>query len=42
MIEDGAYFKGSIHTVKPEPAKYSTSLQLMPQATPFAAAAPFN
>ena len=42
VIEDGAYFKGSIDTVKPEPAKYSTSLQPRPQVTPFAAAAPLN
>ena len=42
VIEDGAYFKGSIDTVKPEPAKYSTSLQPKPQVTPFAAAAPVN
>jgi cytoskeletal protein CcmA (bactofilin family) len=42
VIEDGAYFKGSIDTVKPEPAKYSTSLQPKPQVTPFAAAAPAN
>src|SRR5258708_4879700 len=42
VMEDGAYFKGSIDTVKPEPAKYSTSLQPKPQVTPFAAAAPVN
>ena len=42
VIEDGAYFKGSIDTVKPEPTKYSTSLQPKPQVTPFAAAAPLN
>ena len=42
VIEDGAYFKGSIDTVKPEPAKYSTSLQPKSQVTPFAAAAPLN
>jgi len=42
VIEDGAYFKGSIDTVKPEPAKYSPSLQPKPQVTPFAAAAPVN
>jgi len=42
VIEDGAYFKGSIDTVKPEPAKYPTSLQPKPQVTPFAAAAPVN
>jgi cytoskeletal protein CcmA (bactofilin family) len=42
VIEDGAYFKGSIDTVKPEPAKYPTSLQPKPQVTPFAAAAPIN
>ena len=42
VIEDGAYFKGSIDTVKPEPAKYFTSLQPKPQVTPVAAAAPVN
>src|SRR6266487_6772655 len=38
VIEDGAYFKGSIDTVKPEPAKYSPSLQPKLQVTPVAAA----
>jgi cytoskeletal protein CcmA (bactofilin family) len=38
VIEDGAYFKGSIDIVKPEPAKYSASLQ----PKPLAAAAPVN
>jgi len=42
MIEDGAYFNGSIDTVKPEPANYSTSLQPKPQMTPVVAAAPVN
>ena len=42
VIEDGAYFKGSIDTVKPEPAKYSTSLQPKLQVTPVAAATPVN
>jgi len=42
VIEDGAYFKGSIDTVRPEPAKYSISLQPKPLVTPFAAAAPVN
>jgi cytoskeletal protein CcmA (bactofilin family) len=42
VIEDGAYFKGSIDIVKPEPAKYSASLQPQPQVTPVAAAAPVN
>ena len=42
VIEDGAYFKGSIDTVKPEPAKYSASLQPKPQVTPVTAAAPVN
>ena len=42
VIEDGAYFKGSIDTVKAEPAKYSTSLQPKPQVVPIAAAAPVN
>jgi cytoskeletal protein CcmA (bactofilin family) len=41
-IDDGAYFKGSIDTVKPEPAKYSTSVQPKPQVTPVAAAALVN
>ena len=27
VIEDGAYFKGNIDTVKPEPARFSSSLQ---------------
>src|SRR5207249_2377883 len=31
VIEDGAYFKGSIDTVKPEPARSSASLQPKPQ-----------
>jgi cytoskeletal protein CcmA (bactofilin family) len=42
VIEDGAYFKGSIDIVKPEPAKYSTSLQPKPQVTPVDAAGPVN
>ena len=42
VVEDGAYFKGGIDTVKPEPAKSSTSFQPKPQVTPFAAAAPLN
>ena len=42
MIEDGAYFNGSIDTVKPEPAKYSTSLQPKPEVTSVEAAAPVN
>ena len=42
VIEDGAYFKGSIDIVKPEPAKSSASLQPKPQVTPVAAAAPVN
>ena len=42
VIEDGAYFKGSIDIVKPEPAKYSASLHPKPQVTPVAAAAPVN
>jgi len=42
VIEDGAYFKGSIDTVKPEPAKSSTSLQPKPQVVSIAAAAPVN
>ncbi|MCU1273541.1 MAG: hypothetical protein JWO48_972 [Bryobacterales bacterium] len=40
IIEDGAYFKGSIDIVKPEPAKSGTSTQPRPQqAMPAAAAA---
>src|SRR6266480_4141509 len=42
VIEDGAYFKGSIDIVKPEPAKSSSSSQPKPQATPVAAAIPAN
>jgi cytoskeletal protein CcmA (bactofilin family) len=38
VIEDGAYFKGSIDIVKPEQAKSSASLQPKPQVTPVAAA----
>jgi cytoskeletal protein CcmA (bactofilin family) len=38
VIEDGAYFKGSIDIVKPEQAKSSASLQPKPQLTPVAAA----
>jgi cytoskeletal protein CcmA (bactofilin family) len=37
IIEDGAYFKGSIDIVKPEPAK---AVPARPQAPPAAAAAP--
>jgi cytoskeletal protein CcmA (bactofilin family) len=37
LIEDGAYFKGSIDIVKPEPTKSSASLQPKPQVTPVAA-----
>jgi len=39
MIEDGAYFKGSIDIVKPEPDKPAASLQPKPQVTAVAAAA---
>lgn len=39
-VDDGAYFKGRIDTVKPEPTKYSPSWQ--PQAIPVAAAARVN
>ena len=42
VIEDGAYFKGSIDIVKPEPAKYSATSQPKPQVTPVAEAAPVN
>jgi len=41
IIEDGAYFKGSIDIVKPEPAKSGGSSSSQPrpqQATPVAAA----
>ena len=38
VIEDGAYFKGSIDVVKPEPAKSAASLQPKPQVTAVAAA----
>ena len=31
VIEDGAYFKGNIDTVKPETARFSASLQSKPQ-----------
>ena len=41
VIEDGAYFKGSIDIAKPEPAK-SFSFQPKPQVTPVAAVTPFN
>ena len=41
VIEDGAYFKGSIDIAKPEPAG-SFSLQPKPQVTPVAAVTPFN
>ena len=40
VIEDGAYFKGSIDIVKPEPAKSSPSSRPEPQVTPVAAAIP--
>jgi cytoskeletal protein CcmA (bactofilin family) len=39
MIENGAYFKGSIDIVKPELAKPAASLQPKPQVTAVAAAA---
>lgn len=39
-VDDGAYFKGRIDTVKPEPTRYSPSWQ--PQVTPVAAAALVN
>jgi cytoskeletal protein CcmA (bactofilin family) len=42
VIEDGAYFKGSIDIVKHEPAKHSGSLQPKPQVTLVAAAPPVN
>ena len=42
VIEDGAYFKGSIDIVKPQPAKSSASLQPKPQVTPVAAATTAN
>jgi cytoskeletal protein CcmA (bactofilin family) len=34
VIEDGAYFKGSIDIVKPEPAKSSSGAPSKPQVTP--------
>lgn len=37
IIEDGAYFKGSIDIVKPEPAKAAAAAPARPQATPAAA-----
>jgi cytoskeletal protein CcmA (bactofilin family) len=42
IIEDGAYFKGSIDIVKPEPAKSAPKAQPAPAVaqTPVAAAAP--
>jgi cytoskeletal protein CcmA (bactofilin family) len=47
IIEDGAYFKGSIDIVKPEPAKGAPKAQPAPAATPapqppVAASAPEN
>jgi len=42
VIEDGAYFKGSIDIVEPEPAKPNASLQPKPQLTLVAAAAAAN
>jgi cytoskeletal protein CcmA (bactofilin family) len=36
VIEDGAYFKGSIDIVKPEPAKSSPGSQPKPQVMPAA------
>ena len=36
VIEDGAYFKGSIDIVKPEPTKSSASSQPEPQVMPVA------
>lgn len=42
VIEDGAYFKGNIDIVKPEPAKPNASLQPKPQLTLVAAAAAAN
>lgn len=42
VIEDGAYFKGSIDIVRPESPKSSASFQPKPQVTPVAAALPAN
>jgi cytoskeletal protein CcmA (bactofilin family) len=42
VIEDGAYFKGSIDIVKPEPTKSSASSQPEQQVMPVAAAFPAN
>lgn len=39
IIEDGAYFKGSIDIVKPEPARVSKPQQAAPAAAPHTAAA---
>jgi cytoskeletal protein CcmA (bactofilin family) len=39
IIEDGAYFKGSIDIVKPEPAKGAQKAQQAAQAPPAAASA---
>ena len=40
IIEDGAYFKGSIDIVKPEPAKAPPSRSAAPPRRPFAMPAP--
>jgi cytoskeletal protein CcmA (bactofilin family) len=40
IIEDGAYFKGSIDIVKPEPAKASPKPQQAQPVAPAAVAAP--
>ena len=42
IIEDGAYFKGSIDIVKPEPAKASPRLASPPPAASHTAAAPVS
>ncbi len=42
IIEDGAYFKGSIDIVKPEPAKVSSKPPQPAQPAPVAAAAPHS
>jgi cytoskeletal protein CcmA (bactofilin family) len=42
VIEDGAYFKGTIDIVKPEPAKSSASSRPEPQVMHVASAIPVN
>jgi cytoskeletal protein CcmA (bactofilin family) len=42
VIEDGAYFKGSIDILKHEPGKLHAGVQPKPQVTPVGATAPVN